>query len=95
MDLAKTYRFQRGFSFRREAFGGILYHYEGVKPDPRISFVNSPFLMDLLERVEGAPLQDLLAATAERFRLGEEELAAIHDFLATLYQRGALVAQPG
>jgi len=92
MDLSKTYRRHPGFSFRRESFGGILYHYEGVRPDPRVSFVNSPFLLDLLERVEHAPLGDLLAALSARFDLDEGQAATVRDFLATLVERGALVA---
>jgi putative mycofactocin binding protein MftB len=93
MDFSKAYRFQPGFSFRRESFGGILYHYEGVRPDPRISFVDSPFLLDLLERVESGPLDELLAAVGARFGLDEGQLAAVRDFFATLEQRGALVAR--
>jgi putative mycofactocin binding protein MftB len=93
MDFAKTYRFHTGFAFRREGFGGILYHYEGIKPDPRISFIDSPFLIDLLERVDRGPLQELIDAVAGRFHLGEPEVAAIRDFFTTLHNRGALVAQ--
>jgi len=93
MDFAKTYRFHMGFAFRREGFGGILYHYEGVKPDPRISFIDSPFLIDLLERVDCGPLQDLIDAVAGRFNLQEPDVATIREFFTTLHTRGALVPQ--
>jgi putative mycofactocin binding protein MftB len=91
MDFAKTYRFPPGFAFRRETFGGILYHYEGVKPDPRISFVDNPFLIDLLERVDCGPLEDLIGAVAARFQLAEPDVTAIRGFFLTLHERGALV----
>lgn len=94
MDFTQRYRFHPGFAFRREGFGGILYHYEGIKPDPRISFVDSPFLIDLLERVDCGPLQELIDAVAGRFQLGEPDVATIREFFLTLHQRGALVPQP-
>lgn len=95
MDFAKRYGFQRGFAFRREGFGGILYHYEGIQPDPRISFIDSPFLIDLLERVDCGPLQDLIDAVAGRFNLAEPQVATLREFFTTLHQRGALVPLAG
>jgi putative mycofactocin binding protein MftB len=91
MDFSKAYQFGRGFSFRRESFGGILYHYEGLRPDPRISFVDSPFLIALLERLDERPLEALIAAVAERFGLAPPQVAAVRGFFDTLEQRGALV----
>jgi len=91
VDFSKAYGFPPGFSFRREAFGGILYHYEGVKPDPRVTFVDNPFLLDLLERVDEAPLEELIAGVARHFALAPSDEAAIRAFFATLAERGALV----
>ncbi|HEX7926863.1 MAG TPA: mycofactocin biosynthesis chaperone MftB [bacterium] len=93
MDFTQTYRFHPGFAFRREGFGGILYHYEGIKPDPRISFIDSPFLIDLLERVDCGPLEALIDAVAGRFALAEADVATIREFFTTLHTRGALVVQ--
>lgn len=90
------YGLARGFSFRREAFGGILYHYEGVQPDPRVSFVSSPFLIDLLDAVaahEETPLDALVAGVAAHFGLGDDAVRRIETFLATLIERGALVPE--
>ena len=90
-DFHRPYGFPRGFSFRREPFGGILYHYEGIKPDPRVTFVDNPFLLDLLERVDDRPLEDLIAGVSAHFALPSEDEAAIRAFFATLIERGALV----
>jgi putative mycofactocin binding protein MftB len=91
MDFSKAYGFHHGFAFRREAFGGILYHYEGVRPDPRVTFVDHPFLMDLLERVEHRPLEAFIAEVCGHFSLPPEEEAALRRFFAMLIERGALV----
>jgi len=91
MDFSKAYGFHHGFSFRREPFGGILYHYEGVKPDPRVTFVDHPFLLDLLERVDDGPLEALIAGVCEHFALPPADEAAIRSFFETLIARGALV----
>jgi putative mycofactocin binding protein MftB len=91
VDFSKAYGFPLGFSFRREAFGGILYHYEGVKPDPRVTFVDNPFLLDLLERVNEAPLEALIAGVTRHFALAPGDEAAIRAFFTTLAERGALV----
>lgn len=91
MDSFKAYAFHHGFAFRRESFGGILYHYEGVRPDPRVTFVDHPFLMDLLERVEHQPLDAFIAEVCRHFSLPPAEEAVIRKFFATLIERGALV----
>lgn len=92
MDYSRSYRFARGFSFRREAFGGIIYHFEGVRPDPRLYFVNSPFLMGLLELLEEGPLDELIDQVTAHFGLDEGQVAVIEEFLSTLGSRGAFVA---
>jgi putative mycofactocin binding protein MftB len=91
MDFSKAYGFHHGFAFRRESFGGILYHYEGVRPDPRVTFVDHPFLMDLLERVEDRPLEAFIAEVCAHFSLPPAEEAVVRKFFATLIERGALV----
>ena len=91
LDYSKTYRFATGFALRREAFGGVLCHFEGTKPDPRLYFVDSPFVMGLLELIEEGPLGDLFSQVADHFALDGAELDRVRDFFATLAQRGALV----
>ena len=91
MDFSKAYRFSPGFAFRRESFGGILYHYEGVRPDPRVTFVDNPFLVDLLERVGNEPLEHFISGVARHFDLTPSEEAVVRAFFATLVERGALV----
>ena len=93
MDFSRRYRFARGFSLRRESFGGIVYHYEGKRPDPRLYFIDSPFLIGLLELLEQAPLDELISQVSAHFRLEQAQVAAIRKFLATLAARGAFVAQ--
>lgn len=96
MDLSKTYRPARGFSFRRESFGGILYHYEGLRPDPQVYFVEAPFLVELLEVLREHPettLGDLFSAVREQFSLSAKQFEAVEQFFSTLTRRGALVAQ--
>lgn len=93
-DLLRCHRFGHGFSYRREAFGGILYHYEGVQPDPRVTFVDNGFLLDLLDALAAHPQtapRDLLDAVRVRFDLDPAECARLESFFATLIQRGALV----
>lgn len=93
-DLARPYGFARGFSYRREAFGGILYHYEGVQPDPRVTFVDNGFLLDLLDALAAhpdTPPSELVEAVAGRFALDAAERERVQDFFATLIARGALV----
>lgn len=90
------YRLARGFSFRREPFGGILYHYAGVRPDPDLYFVRSPFLMDLLEVLRDhphVPLAQLVAGVCERFSLSARQQRAIDEFFGTLTRKGALISQ--
>ena len=93
MDFSKCYRFARGFTLRRESFGGILYHYEGKRPDPRLYFIDSPFLIGLLELLEDAPLEELISQVSAHFRLSEPQVATIREFLTTLAARGAFVAK--
>ena len=93
MDPSKTYRLAAGFSWRREPFGGILFHFEGRKPDPRLYFVESAFLIDLLELAEQAPLGQIMAEAARRFQLNEGQARAMTDFFTTLIEREALVPQ--
>lgn len=92
MDFTRSYRFARGFSFRRESFGGIIYHFEGIRPDPRLYFVDSPFLIGLLELLEEGPLEQLIREVRGHFDLNDREVATIEGFLATLEARGAFVA---
>jgi putative mycofactocin binding protein MftB len=97
MDRSLRYRLGRGFSFRREDFGGILFHYEGVRPDPRVTLVDSPFLIDLLELLRDHPersLDGLLSAVRDHFRLNAAQQAALERFFTTLTERGALVPCP-
>jgi hypothetical protein len=93
IDVTRTYRAAPGFGWRREDFGGILFHFEGRAPDPRLTFVESPFLIDLLDLVNQAPLQDLLDQAAERFALGAAQDAVMRDFFHNLVRREALVPQ--
>lgn len=92
MDFSRCYRFARGFSFRREPFGGIIYHFEGVRPDPRLYFVDSPFLIGLLELLQEGPLDQLIREVSGHFGLNSGQVAAIEEFLTTLNERGAFVA---
>jgi len=80
-----------GFAFRREAFGGILFHFEGRRPDPRVSIVDSPFLVQLLELVEQAPLGELLDQAAAQFGLDPAQERTLRAFFTALVERGALV----
>ena len=93
MDLSKTYGFARGFSFRRELFGGIVYHFEGIRPDPRLYFVDSPFLIGLLELLEEGPLGTLIDEVSGHFNLDTGQVRAIHQFLTTLAERGAFATK--
>lgn len=93
MDFTRSYRFARGFSFRREPFGGIIYHFEGVRPDPRLYFVDSPFLIGLLELLEEGPLDRLIGEVTRHFVLSEKQVATIEAFLTKLESRGAFVAE--
>jgi putative mycofactocin binding protein MftB len=92
-DFTRAYAFHHGFAFRRERFGGILYHYEGVKPDPRVTFVDNPFLLALLERVDDQPLETLIAGVCRHFALPPAEESIVRNFFALLIERGALVAR--
>jgi len=91
MDWNRTYRCAPGFGFRKEAFGGILFHYEGRAPDPRLTFVESPFLIDLLGMVELAPLEEMVSGARERFSLDPAQEATLRGFFSTLVERQALV----
>jgi hypothetical protein len=62
-----------------------------VKPDPRVTFVDNPFLLGLLERVDEEPLEHLVAGVTAHFALPPGEEAAIRSFFTTLVERGALV----
>ncbi len=96
MDPAKRYRLGHGFAYRRESFGGILYHYEGVQPDPRVTFVDNAFLIDLLDALQANPeatLGRLLDGVQARFGLDAAARAGLDAFFATLTERGALVPQ--
>jgi len=90
----RRYRPGRGFTYRRESFGGILYHYEGVQPDPRVTFVDNAFLIDLLDAVTGhpdVPLDALAQGVQAHFGLDGAERRRMDAFFATLIARGALV----
>jgi putative mycofactocin binding protein MftB len=91
MDFSQSYRLARGFSFRREPFGGIIYHFEGIRPDPRLYIVKSPFLIGLLELMEEGPVDELIREVSGRFELDQDQVAAIEGFLITLNSRGAFV----
>ena len=93
MDPSRTYRLAPGFSWRREPFGGILFHFEGRKPDPRLTFVESAFLIDLLELTEQAPLGQIMTEAADWFQLDEGQSRAMKEFFNTLIEREALVPQ--
>ena len=96
MDLTKSYRPARGFSFRRPSFGGILYHYEGLRPSPRISFLAAPFLVALLAVLLSPPppsLPSFFLPVREQFSLSARQAGEVEQFFATLTRRGALVAQ--
>ena len=83
-------------SFRRESLGGILYQYEGLRPDPRIYVVETPFLVALLEVLLEHPettLGDLFSAVREQFSLSARQAGEVEQFFVTLTRRGALVAQ--
>lgn len=90
----RAYAPARGFTYRREAFGGILYHYEGVQPDPRVTFVNHGFLIDLLDALTanpGTPLEALVAGVQAHCGLDAAGRERVESFFATLIERGALV----
>jgi len=92
-ELDRAYRPARGFTFRRESFGGILYHYEGTRPDPRVTFVDSPFVVDLLQMFSEHPditPAGLIRQVAHRFQLTGTSLSALEEFFLSLIQRGAL-----
>jgi putative mycofactocin binding protein MftB len=93
VDESKTYRAAPGFGWRREEFGGILFHFEGRAPDPRLLFVESRFLIDLLELVDHAPLHELLEQAARQFRLSPDQDSAMRAFFQDLVRRKALVPQ--
>ena len=93
-ESGRRYRLGRGFTYRRESFGGILYHYEGVQPDPRVTFVDNAFLIDLLDTLHehpDVPLDALLGAVAARFALDDAERGRLRSFFTALIERGALV----
>jgi len=90
MDFSATYQWARGAAFRRETFGGIVYHYEGLRPDPRMVFVPSPFLSGLLERMDQGSLRDLIDAATEKFSLNQEQVRAVESFFAELLQQGTI-----
>jgi putative mycofactocin binding protein MftB len=92
----RRYGFARGFTYRREPFGGILYHYEGVQPDPRVTFLDHPFLIDLLETLAAqpqVPLDALVDQVAAHCALDAAERRRVETFFATLIARGALVPE--
>jgi len=92
----RRYAPARGFTYRREPFGGILYHYEGIQPDPRVTFVDNAFLIDLLDAVQAhphLPLSELSDAVQARFGLGPAERERMDSFFGTLIARGALVPE--
>lgn len=94
MNLNRPHGFNRGFTYRREAFGGILYHYEGTKPDPHIMFVDHPFLIDLLDTLAANPeatLGELVDGVTSHCGLDTAQRGSVERFLATLTQQGALV----
>jgi putative mycofactocin binding protein MftB len=93
MDWTRTYRRAPGFSFRKEGFGGILFHFEGRAPDPRLTFVESPFLIDLLHLVEQAPLEAVMSGAREQFALDPAQETAMRGFFSALVERQALVPQ--
>lgn len=93
--LNRCYRFARGFSYRKEDFGGILYHYEGNAPDPTVTFVESPFLLDLLELMEAnthVTLAEVISQVTAHFGLSSVEAEKLKHFLDNLIERGALVS---
>ena len=90
IDLAATYKLAQGAAFRREAFGGIIYHYQGDRPDPRMIFVPSSFLIGLLERLEQAPLRELIDAARERFAMSEDQVRVVEEFFNKLHHQGAI-----
>ena len=94
LNLSSVYQPAMGFAWRREEFGGILYWYEGVAPDPHVSFVDSPFLVELLDLVPQAPLGDVLQQVQEHFALPESQMARVMSFLRSLIEQGALVSKP-
>ena len=94
LDLSRCHRFNRGFTYRRESFGGILYHYEGTRPDPHIMFVDHAFLIDLLDTLAAnpaAPLGELVEAIRAHCALTPAQAGAVEGFLSTLIRQGALV----
>lgn len=93
VDWERPYCFARGFSCRREAFGGILYHYAGVKPNPEMYFLRSPFLIALLELIRAhprIPLGSLMHRVGTQAQLNAAQQHQTLNFLATLVEKGAL-----
>ncbi|MBI4083945.1 MAG: mycofactocin biosynthesis chaperone MftB [Candidatus Lambdaproteobacteria bacterium] len=93
MDWSRSYRLAPGCAMRREGFGGILYHYEGVRPDPRVYFLDSPFLVGLLELSAEGPLDELIAQARAQFALTAQQEESVRTFFIALFQRGALVVR--
>jgi putative mycofactocin binding protein MftB len=91
MDWEQTYRCAPGFGFRKEPFGGLLFHFEGRAPDPRLYFVESPFLIDLLALVDQAPLEEVMIQARDTFALDAAQEATMRGFFRTLVERQALV----
>ena len=93
MDFSAVYRLTPRASFRREAFGGIIYHYEGKKPDPRMYFVPSPFLMGLLEMLDRAPLREVIDQAALRFDMSRQDVSVVEQFFFQLASNGAIAGE--
>lgn len=93
VDLSLRYQAAMGFSWRKESFGGILYWYEGVAPDPQVSFVDSPFLVEVLDLLGQAPLGEVLSQLQAHFSLPDAQMARVTSFVGSLIERGALVSE--
>ncbi len=92
--LQRPYQLGFGFSFRREDFGGVIHHFEGKKPDPRLIFLRSDLFLLLLERVEqrtGALLSDILEEASCEHGLSLEHRTAVMRFFERLIASKALV----
>ena len=94
MDFSVVYQMGHGASFRRESFGGIVYHYEGNRPDPRLFFVPSSFLMGLLEHISQAPLRILIDEAQRQFAMPQKDVEEVERFFEELARCGAIESLP-
>jgi len=93
--LLKTprYRFAPHVKVRREAFGGILYHYD-CSTRGELLFLKSPLIVELCMQIRDHPdadVRDLLRNVARGKRITPEALGRVLAHLDELERRAFLV----